>query len=207
MKKIILLTLIAVCLVPVLIADEKSDDSYFRIDRLLDDELDDNFFRIRNMADDLDFDQKEDLYDEYEKSVAGPLLLNLVVPFGIGSFVQGDVGGGITLAVLDAVTIGTIAYGLVFLTIDYSYDDYGYDNSYTDPSSYIGLGFLLIGATTEIIGVILKIARPIRHAREHNKDLRNALKFDGKYSMTVTPGVDLTSSGDLVPALSMKISY
>lgn len=210
MKNIILLILISVFISLTLFADVDSNDSFFRIDRILDDnDLEDNFFRIRDLSDDLNISEKRELYDEYNKSIAVPLLLNLIVPFGIGSFVQGDIGGGITLAVLDAVTLGTSALGAIYLTFYSEYQDYDsyYSSSYDETLYYIGLGSLLIAAGTEIASIIVKISRPIKKANEHNEELQNALKLNERYSMTIVPGFDLTSSGELTPAVSFKISY
>ncbi|WNY66339.1 P13 family porin (plasmid) [Borreliella andersonii] len=102
-------------------------------------------------------------YDKEKKNPIGPFLLNLLLPFGIGSFVQGDyIGGGSVLGfnLLGAILLGT---GIIL------------NHRETQPTGYIltgvGISMILISYTTSLI-------IPFAFANRYNENLKRRLSSE-----------------------------
>ena len=52
------------------------------------------------------------MYESSKKEPLIPFILNLILGFGIGSFAQGDIIGGLSLLGFDAIGVGLLAYGV-----------------------------------------------------------------------------------------------
>jgi len=200
-------TLIGLCLLLVLSisvgAEDSSGESFFKAKILIDDDIEKNMIQIQDISMDLDFMQKTMLQNDYEKTKAVPVLLNILVPFGVGSFVQGDTTGGVTSLIGDLLEIGLITIGYINLT-SYSYDSYG---GYSTSNSGTGSTLIIAGGIVAIVNGIYKIARPISYANKFNRNLNRALYAGSGVSMKFIPGLEMTSSGDLKPELNFKVSF
>ena len=123
---------------------------------------------------------------------AAPFLLNFFLPFGIGSFAQGDTKGGTAILIMDiasivGITLGTIAY------LDHSYNYYPvtevaddiyhsdrdyYDSDYHGYSKYssfdrrnfyrdLALSAIIASALLYVISRLVSIIRPIVYYKKH----------------------------------------
>ena len=108
------------------------------------------------------------LYEQRKSQPAGPFVLNLLLPFGIGSFVQGDNVAGVAVLVTSLVGGGIV------------YADCA-SNSPTErciagryePTAlgYIGTG-VLVG------GYVFGLIRPFTYANQFNEQLRKDLGLE-----------------------------
>ena len=89
----------------------------------------------------------------------GPFVLNLLLNFGIGSFVQGDTTGGLIVAGGQILGIGLIVAGVS------SPDPYG---STTSTLVYVGAGLAVV---TSVAGYVF----PFTYANAANEKLRRDL--------------------------------
>ncbi|QFI14968.1 P13 family porin (plasmid) [Borrelia sp. CA_690] len=126
-------------------------------------------------------------YDKEKKDPTGPFLLNLFLPFGIGSFVQGDyIGGGSVLSfnLLGAILLGT---GMILKTSE---------TQLTTGSILIG-----VGASIILVSHITSLIIPFTFANWHNYNLKKRLSTE---LAGFEPNFDIGTSGF---QLSFKKSY
>ena len=101
----------------------------------------------------------------------GPFVLNLLLNFGIGSFVQGDTTGGLIVAGGQVLGIGLIVAGVSASRTD---DQYGYTTTTTTTTTtssalvYVGAG---LAAAASIAGYVF----PFTYANAANEKLRRDL--------------------------------
>lgn len=150
---------------------------------------------IGDMTAGVDSQHKMFYYDQYKKSVAVPLVLNLFVGFGIGLYVEGDTEGG-TIAL-----VGDLLSASVYLA--------GYLHSYNgalenDTDSITRGSFIMVGGLAAIIGFkIFGIVRPFIYANTYNKELSKALNLNSvQLSMMPVLGDDKNLGFSLAAKLS-----
>lgn len=129
----------------------------------------------------MDTTQKALFYNNQRKDLTVPLLLNLFLGCGIGSFAEGDnVGGLMGLA-------GELSFASLYIS--------GYANGNPD-TAVSGLIGLLIIRVCEII-------RPINYTREYNRQLSLALGVSSvQFAMTPTVAGEGSSGLSLVAKLT-----
>ncbi|WNY67275.1 P13 family porin [Borreliella lusitaniae] len=126
-------------------------------------------------------------YDKDKKNPIGPFLLNLFLPFGIGSFVQGDyIGGGTVLGfdVLGAILWGT---GMII--------------NNTSEKGLTGTLLIGVGASMLLTSHITSLIIPFTFANRHNENLRKRLSAE---LLGFEPNFDIGTNGF---QLSFKKSY
>ncbi|WNY64515.1 P13 family porin (plasmid) [Borreliella americana] len=102
-------------------------------------------------------------YDKEKKNPMGPFLLNLFLPFGIGSFVQGDyIGGG---SVLGFNLLGAILWGTGIIL----------NHRETQLNGYILIG---VGASMVLTSYIASLIIPFTFANRHNENLKKKLSAE-----------------------------
>lgn len=138
---------------------------------------------IRAMAENLVYEEKVLLYSKHKKKKAEPALLNFLLP-GLGSWIQGDPGGGMLLELLSLTTISlAFATLLEMFTLDLGPSPrnlYEYNKSV---SSYYGqknITLLLGGLTivSLVSHIALSICLPIDFSRKWNLSLESSLGID-----------------------------
>ncbi|WLN25659.1 P13 family porin (plasmid) [Borreliella valaisiana] len=125
-------------------------------------------------------------YDKDKKNPIGPFLLNLFLPFGIGSFVQGDyIGGGSVLGfnLLGAILCGT---GIILNTRE------------TQLTGSILIG---VGASMILTSYVTSLIIPFTFANRYNENLKKRLSAE---LVGFEPNFDIGTSGF---QLSFKKSY
>jgi TolB-like protein len=121
--------------------------------------------QMMSLADQISDSERMFLYSSNMKNNAGmALLLNWLVP-SLGSFIQGDVVGGIT-------ELGLLAAGAVCLGVGWTdyYDSWGF-YLYSEPNFlyYTGIGVL-------VVYVVYYCVRPFSYQRTWNRNLAKSLK-------------------------------
>jgi hypothetical protein len=156
------------------------NDDILAVQMLIKDDVDRNYFEIVRLASNLTPAQKSFIFMQYEKSGGVPFVLNLLVGLGIGSWVQGDVGGGLL------GTIGGLG-GFALMQADGSTKQLG----------------ALIFLSTYVIDLIL----PWTYSSRYNSKLRNALSRSDYGSINFAPSFGVTSTNHAFAGLSVSLSF
>ena len=122
------------------------------IEYLIDDDLEDNKEKIAELAKSLSLQDRQRLYDKYEKSIGGYVVLNLLVGLGIGSFAQGDGRDGVWQLLEEILGVSFIVLGAVN------------GNSVTTACGYISL----------VCATVTGIVAPITYSKTRNGTLQSA---------------------------------
>lgn len=166
MKKTIAVLLCLVLAAPLALA--KGD--VMKVVTLIDAGLDKNYPLIKQAAADLSSSERLMVYNMKQNQVAGPFVCNLLLGFGIGSFIQGDTAMGV---------VGLVGEGLgLVMLLNNSSTYYGVSTGF-----YIGFG-LFLGTR------ILELVMPFMYANRYNRKLSSVLAT-GRASLTIRPDVML----------------
>lgn len=186
---------IKICIVLLLIASTRlfSQDrsiAYPEVKYLLDLGLLKNEQTIKEKSVFLDQEGKVRLYGMYQKGALLPAVLNTLPGYGVGSFIQDDMIGGVISLSADLValgfyiaTVGRVGYlvGTSFLPMDRTKD--------LEAANLFLTTGLLISLANRVFGVV----RPIYYAKGWNNKLEDALNM--KRAPTLSLGPLVTPSG------------
>lgn len=207
MKKCFIILLIGICFSAEIFADNNFSETFFETEMLIEGGLQENMLAIQSNSADLSALQKMELIREFKQDSTVPLLLNIFLPFGVGSFYQGDTAGGVIGLAGDLTAYSLYAFGLVnYYTSLSQYDPNDENMGMYDVLADSIVLFISSGVVGLATG-IFKIVRPISHAKKYNNDLFRVLGSDNQYSMKVVPGINLTSSGKIASSISLSFSY
>jgi hypothetical protein len=165
-------TVIVVCLLVVgttAFAVDDSAQSELQINLLIDDGLYRNFDTISSYADGLSDEQRYMLFTNNEDEPMVPFIVNVVAGLGIGSFIQGDVTGGIIGAGLDVAGIGLTVYGSMAIYMALLMDP---TNLAYSPTA---ITMSVVGYSVLLTSRVYQLIRPFSYSRRYNDDLRDAL--------------------------------
>ncbi len=124
----------------------------------------------------------------YEAEKIEPLqaVLTNILPFGIGSFQQGDTIGGVLISIVDIAALVVIGMGL------------------STGGGFSGLASLW-AIPIYAIGRVIGVVSPIMHANTNNSDLRKRL---GLENTNVSYGVDTNQNNIYsVPVISFSGNF
>lgn len=139
MKKIVII-LVAFLFSLSALSAESSVDAYNKVYSILDDEGlygQENLIRSELMF--LSLDDREDLYNNFRKSIFMPSILNMIPFCGIGSFVQGDTTTGWVTVIGQTASMAAFIMSLTLLS------DWEYYQWIAIPSMVCFGGFYLNG--------------------------------------------------------------
>jgi|GEM_PF-3465877 len=161
----------------------QSEDAMIKAAQLIHDGLRRNKDSILIFAKKMTFTQRLALYSVNEKSACGPFALNLLLSFGIGSWVQGNKAAG-------AVgTIGQLA-GLAFILTS------------EGEGALKTAGYVLCG-----VSYIVNLIVPFMYSGKINSELKTALDLSGFVSIELGPRVNLSSLGTLIPGVGLSPGF
>jgi hypothetical protein len=116
--------------------------------------------------------QKARLYDGLKRDDAVlPFVLNLVLPFGVGSYIQGDTSMGTYQLVSQLGFVLGMATGLCYTTHT-AYGVNNWSNSYTEPNA-----LLYILATNSTASYIAGLITPWTYQNSYNSQLRTSIGY------------------------------
>jgi len=196
MKKFIVL-LLAIFLLSVtsVFAQKSQDSSYYQLEMMLNKSknLDDSqYYQISSMASGLSSAQRGTLFESHKKSPTVPFIVNFLVGFGIGSYIQGDAKGG-TIALLgDLLSTGLIVGG-------YTVSLYTIFTGMSGEMN-VGEGLMTAGAIGLVATRLFESIRPFSFASNYNKKLSNTLM-----SFSMVPLVD--AHNDMQMRLAATITF
>jgi len=142
---------------------------------------------IQKESSQLSLTDREALFGKNKKKgAAGFVLLDLVPGFGLGSYIQGDVGFGVTQTILDGV-----GWGLIFLS--------------TSNEDEIQI-FPVLGVLTIITSRVMSWIFPFTFQASYNKKLKSALNLDKNISYSIDPLI-VPTSGTPAVGLAFNLRY
>ena len=162
--------------------DKQNSERFMEVQMLINSDLDDNYKLIKEKSTELTPTQKMFIYDDKKISAGLPFVLNLLVGYGIGSWVQGHTAGGLI------GTVGNIGGMILIFTAE------------NESTAMIGV-VLLLG--TWLIDCIL----PFTYSSAYNKKLRYALGITGTVSLDIQPKVNMTHNGNVAPGVTFSASF
>ena len=117
----------------------------------------------------MDDTQKMFYLKQNEKNLTTPLLLNIFLGFGIGSYVEGDSAGGTTALIGELLSLVVYTSGYVS----------AYSAVLNNDSAGITRGTLwTIAGLMGLLGFrVYEIVRPITYTNEYNRQLTEGLQF------------------------------
>ena len=208
MKKVIIILLVLMFFVPVMAFS--TSNSYFQVSSLIDAGLLKNNDLIASMATELTPVETSTLYSANKKGAGLPFALNLFLGIGIGSFVQGDVGGGVTalcgeLGSLTMVLIGSSMTASAIANSSYTYQNGTYVTTSNSSQSDMGTTLTAIGAIGYFAFRIYELIKPFTYASNYNKTLMSSL--NGAYSTTISVVPTINSQNEMGVTAVAKVSF
>ncbi len=138
-----------------------ADKAFSEIKTLLDDGFEKNKIRISELAKNLDYKQKLNLYEQYEKSATEPFFLNVLGGWGMGSFIQGNKKSGLVQLSFDAAALLCVISGSVI----------------SNRESASGSALIVCGGGLYLGGLFTACISPWVFASDYNDQLRDSLNF------------------------------
>ena len=156
-----------------------NQDAFFQIKFLLDNnKIFDCQDEVAALSPSLDVSQKVGLFESYKKNGVGPFFLNFI-PFGVGSWVQGDIVSGVVISSVELISIAMIVVGTIYEAMPEE----------SRPPHAVGLWSSVIGRITLGGAAIYALISPWVYSSKWNKALNFALNSNTA-SLTVIPLID-----------------
>jgi hypothetical protein len=176
-----------------------SESKMTAITILLEDGLDANSVEIGKLAQGLSDNERYAIIHNYKKEPGLPFIANLFLGFGIGSFIQKDINGGLIGLVGDVsgtvlLTTGLLLPGGTISSINWS------KSLANNP---LAIGLILTGTGVSVVSKVFQLIRPWTFSSSFNKNLIKVLSQENnKISLDVFP-----SENGLVYQVAYKIRY
>lgn len=169
----------------------KPEVTYAEIDALISRGLRWRYDTIKEKTQYLSATDKALLFQRHEKSGGAGFALNFFIGFGIGSFVQKDVGAGVAGLLLELFSTPVYVAGMV-LSLEYD-------------MSFIPMA--AVGGTVLIVNYLFQWIRPAAFAAKYNRQLKDALRLPASYGMMVVPAVNVVTVSDERGSPEQKVTY
>jgi TolB-like protein len=147
---------------------------------------------------------RDALYEKNKKKGAGGwAALDFFVGFGLGSYIQGNIGFGVTQSVLDVLGYYIL---LVASEMDTKEDDYcsGYYCEYEKSDDYI----MPLMVSCAILGTsrIMSLIFPFVHQKKYNRALKDTLQNSNNVSYSIDPLI-VPKNGVPAVGLALNLRY
>lgn len=149
--------------------EERFDSTQEKINFLLEEPrgLNKNGDQIKNLAGKLSDKRRRDLYRHNTMEPWLPFAVNFFLGFGVGSFIQGDMTGGLTGLIGEGVSLGIVIGGystLINATILGS-----------QSKATTGIGLIVGGSIGLVVFAVYQWIRPFSFANKYNERLKRSL--------------------------------
>ena len=176
-------------------AQDSKDSNYDQLNTMLHNTKrlnDSQYYQISSMASGLSSMQRTALFESNKKSPTVPFIVNFLVGFGIGSYIQGDIKGGNIALLGDLFSTGVLVggYTVSLYTI----------LTRTSGEISVGGSLMAVGIIGLLATRVFESIRPFTFASNYNKNLSNALM-----SFSMAPLVDLNN--DMRMRLAANITF
>jgi hypothetical protein len=228
MKKLVAILMVAAVIGAVAWAQENVGDdnpqtSLPEVSALIRNGLNKNYDSILQKSSGLSDQQRLYLYDRNSKTAGLPAVLNGLVGFGIGSYIQRDMVGGIVGSVGDG--LGII---LMISSADYfkktgwslSSSDFTDKNGLYDNDKYqaalksaqkksqdaleTATALIVTGSVILTASRVFGIIKAYTFTNSYNRTLKDALNYYGM-SFNIAPSFDMDGNGKVAAAVSFKL--
>ena len=147
--------------------------------------------------------EKTALYEANKKNVVLPTVLNGVVGFGVGSFIEGDTSAGIKYAIEDGICASIMV--LCIVKSSKALGKASESSSVAGPAGGMAAvgelagsaAFLGLAGIAGVVDVCFRIGEtihPIRWTSSYNKTLKSSLGVQDEVSFTLLPAFDPVNS-------------
>ncbi len=142
----------------------------------------------------LPFEQRSDLYENSQVPIAWPVWKNLLLGYGGGSKLQGDIGGQLFGQIADWTAASTIGVGMGMYLVDLFFIQMlaASSSGYEDPLKDLAVDTMVVGAIFLLAERIVQAILPIPYGARYNKTLRNGLGLNKDGNDMLTIGVSYT---------------
>jgi hypothetical protein len=172
-------------------APEVPEVTYAEIDALIRRGLRFRYDTIKGKTQYLSATDRALLFQRHEKSGGAGFALNFFIGFGIGSFVQKDVGAGVAGLLMELFSTPLYVAGMV---LSFEFDE-----------SFIPMA--AVGGTVLFVNYLFQWIRPAAFAAKYNRQLKNALRLPASYGMMVVPAVNVVTVSDERGSPEQKVTY
>lgn len=216
MKKITCLLVALMMIIGTVFCQEndgkKNEDIKPQVEFLINQNLKQNIDTISVLSLQLPATDKISLYNTYKKEALKPVLLNTLVGFGLGSYLDGDLFGGILGSCLD----GAALLGWIFAIDAYTVELDAYKDNVIAGTPYVSVNGkyithepdfwekasvpFLLSAAARIYGGL----RANRYVKKYNKKLVEALNLES-LSTSLLPV--MKQDGSLAMAFNVQLNF
>ncbi len=167
------------------------------IELLIEQDLTEQSAVIQERSRHLSLDDRSLLYEKYKKETTVPVLINAVTVIGIGSYVQGDLHGGL---ITTATTVGGTLLATIGMTKQLSHMFSPETN--TEGDALFGAGSLLL-----VGGYLFSLVRPMMYSSHYNGSLKKAL-HSHSISYHIVPMIQQDeNSGSLASSIQFVMQF
>ncbi|MDR3124100.1 MAG: P13 family porin [Treponema sp.] len=160
------------------------DNQVVEIQLLIQNGLRTNYELIAEKSSLLTPAEKLFLYDAYEKSAGVPAAVNMIIGFGLGSYMHGDaVSGTIQLS---GETLGILVFHA------------GYAGVRADLA-------VITALTLYTLSRLYGGVSPFVFARSYNRRLKNAVRYDNALTYQILPSIDEKGNARVSSLVSFKL--
>ncbi len=161
----------------------------------------------------LPLDQRSELYEGTQVSITWPVFKNLLVGFGSGSQLQGDLGGRLFGQIVDWAAFTTIGAGAGIYLIDFLFiqmfkglnnSSYSF-NDPDDPLQELAKGIIVVGAIFLLAERAIQAILPIPYGLRYNNALRTGLGVNKDGSDRLSLNLALSPPKGLSPNQGLKV--
>jgi hypothetical protein len=211
-----LLLVVTLCLSSMLCAEETegkaNKESERKVQKLIDSGLADNQAEIATAAALLSSAQQDALIEKNSKA-AWPVVLNIFVGYGVGSWVEGDKVGGLVGSIGDGVTeLGAIiSYSAGYMASLQAAATAGSSATIDDIIGPAMVGYAVGTAFAAVnLGIyIFQIVRGATYPGKYNKLLETTVRGDGNEDITFdfAPSVQFDKNNNAQLALACQMKF
>lgn len=159
----------------------KNKDDYFAtIQTLLKQGFNKNKLVIYEMSKYLNDSERYNIYSKFKKDGRKGFFLNMILTFGIGSFVEGDYVAGLGIALMEVV-------GIILINTNET------------------MILTKVGTNTLIMSYIAGLIKPWIFSASFNSELKDVLRADYIRDFSLNPKLKIFANGQLYPELCLSI--
>ena len=203
-------------------SNRENEEAFLTVSMLIEDGLNKNFSQIQQESLRLTNSQRLMLHGLHENKFGTPLALNLLLGFGIGSFVQTDTVGGVIGLIGDTAgfTILTFYFVSIIQASDWLTSRISelnsqimadpirlreLENAQAEYNKKLENAMPLVFISTGILSVmrIFELIKPITYSNGYNNKLRQAL-YNNNLAFNLVPSIGINGNGGLTLLMSYK---
>lgn len=190
----------------------ENEDDLIQLHILLKNDFKEDIISLQRKSKNLDDSTRINLYESYKDKPILPIVLNALLPFGIGSYVQGDntsgyiqtFGSTLTLTLLTITVAKAVAAGITVIVLaPFHYNESDEKKELNKEINAYYTAYLISFLANLTYGIV----SPICFSSNHNDLLRKALLIDDNLSLQVVPMVKYNHLGQIYPSVGVQLKF